>query len=186
MLRSFGNRGFQLIQRGHEWNPDQRKAGVRSAGFSESERRPDLPVTAPTKISSLCWRPSGCGYFRLFCVILITLAAQSQYPALLPSRASAPQGCCRRSRRRHREDDSRRRKIAASYARFSSDLQDAKSIGDQQRPCSEAPRGTRTSSQRSFSFLTRRCPGRNSAAKASTGCSRLPKTGCSARFTFLT
>src|SRR5580698_679098 len=125
MLRSFGNRGFQLIQRGHEWSPDQRKAGVRSAGFSESERRPDLPVTAPTKISSLCWRPSGCGYFRLFCVILITLAAQSQYPALLPSWASAPQGCCRRSRRR--EDDSRRRKIAASYARFSSDLQDAKS-----------------------------------------------------------
>jgi hypothetical protein len=47
--------------------------------------------------------------------------------------------CGRQPRRRHgeREDDSRRRKIAASYSRFSSDLQDAKSIDDQQRPCRE-------------------------------------------------
>jgi site-specific DNA recombinase len=47
----------------------------------------------------------------------------------------------RRPRRRERDDDSRRRRIAASYSRFSSEeLQDHKSIDDQQRPCRERAR----------------------------------------------
>jgi site-specific DNA recombinase len=47
-----------------------------------------------------------------------------------------------RLRRRKKSDDSRRRKVAASYARFSSDeLQDSKSIDDQRRPCRERAAG---------------------------------------------
>jgi site-specific DNA recombinase len=51
-----------------------------------------------------------------------------------------------RLRRRKKSNDSRRRNIGASYARFSSDeLQDPKSISDQQRPCRE--RATRDGNQ---------------------------------------
>jgi hypothetical protein len=45
--------------------------------------------------------------------------------------------CCARRRNRKADSDVLCRDVAASYARFSSDQQDAKSIGDQQRPCRE-------------------------------------------------
>jgi site-specific DNA recombinase len=44
---------------------------------------------------------------------------------------------CARRRHRKAEADALYRDVAASYARYSSDQQDAKSIGDQQRPCRE-------------------------------------------------
>jgi DNA invertase Pin-like site-specific DNA recombinase len=60
-------------------------------------------------------------------------------PSAVELALSAPALSVRpRLRRRKKSDDSRRRKVAASYARFSSDeLQDPKSIEDQQRPCRE-------------------------------------------------
>ena len=54
------------------------------------------------------------------------------------SLSAAPFVVYPRLRRRKKSDDSRRRNVAASYARFSSDeLQNLKSIADQQRPCRE-------------------------------------------------
>jgi DNA invertase Pin-like site-specific DNA recombinase len=75
----------------------------------------------------------------LFGIVLSTVSAQSRVPAAVDLSFSAPAFAVRsRLRGRKKADDSRRRNVAASYARFSSDeLQDPKSIGDQQRPCRE-------------------------------------------------
>jgi site-specific DNA recombinase len=72
-------------------------------------------------------------------IVLSTLSAQPQVPGAVELSLSAPPFVVYpRLRRRKKSEDSRRRNVAASYARFSSDeLQDPKSIGDQQRPCRE-------------------------------------------------
>ncbi len=83
--------------------------------------------------------PVVCGCLALFGIVLSTLSAQSQVPGAVELSLSAPTFVVHpRLRRRKKSDDSRRRNVAASYARFSSDeLQDPKSISDQQRPCRE-------------------------------------------------
>jgi site-specific DNA recombinase len=62
------------------------------------------------------------------------LAAEVATAMLVP--VPAPRTCSQR-RKRIGDSDALCRDVAASYARFSTDQQDAKSIGDQQRPCRE-------------------------------------------------
>jgi hypothetical protein len=78
-----------------------------------------------------------------------------------------------------------RRTIAASYARFSSDLQDAKSIDDQQRPCRERAQRDGNRLLKELEFSVRRCPGQSSAETGLTKCLPLPKRDSSAPSTFL-
>jgi site-specific DNA recombinase len=60
----------------------------------------------------------------------------AEIPAALIGSVSIAPSCGRR-RNRKAAADALYRDVAASYARYSSDQQDAKSIGDQQRPCRE-------------------------------------------------
>jgi site-specific DNA recombinase len=60
----------------------------------------------------------------------------SKIPAALIGSVSVPLSCGRR-RNRKADADVLYRDVAASYARYSTHQQDAKSIGDQQRPCRE-------------------------------------------------
>jgi site-specific DNA recombinase len=86
----------------------------------------------------VCWLLAVVG-------IAVSTRADSQ-PAAGVLLAASHFVVCPRRRRPKKEDDSRRRNVAASYSRFSSDeLQDAKSIADQQRPCRE--RATRDGNQ---------------------------------------
>jgi len=81
----------------------------------------------------VCWLLAVVG------IAVSTLSARAgSQPAAGALLAASHFAVCPRRRQRKKEDDSRRRNVAASYSRFSSDdLQDAKSIADQQRPCRE-------------------------------------------------
>jgi DNA invertase Pin-like site-specific DNA recombinase len=72
-------------------------------------------------------------------VISSTVFARSPgttIPAALIGLAPAPP-CCGQRRNRKADADALFKNVAASYSRYSTDQQDAKSIGDQQRPCRE-------------------------------------------------
>jgi site-specific DNA recombinase len=92
------------------------------------------------------WPLTAIGFcLAIFGIVFSTLSTQAEAQPAASILVSVPAVMCGRRprrRRREREEDSRRRKIAASYSRFSSEeLQDHKSIDDQQRPCRErAPR----------------------------------------------
>ena len=80
-----------------------------------------------------------CGCLAIFGVISSTvfpLSPDTKSPAALIGILPAPP-CCARRRNRKADADILCPDVAASYSRFSSDQQDAKSIGDQQRPCRE-------------------------------------------------
>ncbi|MFO0825905.1 MAG: recombinase family protein [Gemmataceae bacterium] len=86
-------------------------------------------------VASLLMVAIICGCWVSFGNVFSTVSAQSVHsdsaiPSALSSRV---RGRCRRD-----ENSSTSRDIAASYARYSSDLQDASSIEQQQRKCREA------------------------------------------------
>jgi site-specific DNA recombinase len=78
------------------------------------------------------------------CLAILVVVSSTVFPqaldttslAALSALVPAPP-CCGRRRNRKADAEVSCRDVAASYARFSSDQQDAKSIGDQQRPCRE-------------------------------------------------
>jgi DNA invertase Pin-like site-specific DNA recombinase len=123
--------------------------GIRSGRFSQLARSPRFGTKflKRLRVTFLRSLPVVCGCLALFGIGLSTLSAHShvQVAAELPLSAP-PFVVYPRLRRRKKSNDSRRRNIGASYAGFSSDeLQDPKSISDQQRPCRE--RATRDGNQ---------------------------------------
>ena len=142
MIRSFQatwSRHYRRRRRPAE--PTRQNGGIRSGGISEYLTALVLLVATLRKTRFRYFRSFlvACGCLGLWGVVFsVTLGPGDAQPAATVL-FSVPAGICgRRSRRRReRDDDSGRRTIAASYARFSSDLQDAKSIDDQQRPCRE-------------------------------------------------
>ncbi len=115
--------------------------GIRSGRFSQLARKPRFAAKSLKALRFRLFRslPVVCGCLALFGIVLSTVSAQRHFPAAVEIALSAPAFVVRpRLRRRKKSEDSRRRNVAASYARFSSDeLQDPKSIDDQQRPCRE-------------------------------------------------
>ena len=84
-----------------------------------------------------------CGCLVSVGIVFSTVSARipdrrTLSPPTLPPRAAGwSRPCCSRRTRRGHTDGDDGPKIAASYARYSSELQDEKSIADQQRMCRE-------------------------------------------------
>ena len=121
----------------------RREGRIRSGRFSQRSGKPGVAtkVLKRLRFASLRLLPVLCGYLAIFGIVFSTISAQPDAQPAARTLFPVPLVMCgrrpRRRRRQERDDDSRRRKIAGSYSRFSSDLQDAKSIDDQQRPCRE-------------------------------------------------
>ena len=132
---------MQELRGKHLKTSESGERGIRSGRFSQPARPPQF-ATKPLKslwVSLFRSLPVICGCLALLGIVSSTLSAHRGEPAAVELALSAPAIVVRpRLRGRKHAVDSRGRNIAASYARFSSDeLQDPKSISDQQRPCRE-------------------------------------------------
>ncbi len=190
-MHSHSTPSRQLARRSKAAKRPRREDWIRSGRFSQH-------VTALVFAAELLRQTRfrhfrsflvACGCLGLFGVLFSTLSAQRHAQPAATMLFSVPAGICGRRprrRRRDREDDSRRRKIAASYARYSSDLQDAKSIDDQQRPCRECAERDENQLLKELEFSDEAVSGASCAETGLTRCWPLPKRDCSEPSTSLT
>jgi hypothetical protein len=129
-----------------------------------------------------------CGGLAILGVISSSIFPQppdTKSPAALIGISPAPL-CCARRRNRKSDADALCRDVAASYARFSSDQQDAKSIGDQQRPCRERAERDGNHIPDDFQFAGQAVSGTKLKRDGFDRCSKPPRMGGSKRCTFST
>jgi len=115
--------------------------GIRSGRFSQPARQPRFETKPLGRLQLAVFRllPVIYGCLALVGIGFSTFSAQrpdARFAAALIGSVSIAPSCGRR-RNRKAEADAINQDVAASYARYSSDQQDARSIPDQQRHCRE-------------------------------------------------
>jgi site-specific DNA recombinase len=144
-MRSHFSRSHQHARHRKAAKRARREARNRSRRLSRRPKpfRLQAKASRRPRVSDPRFLAAICGCLAILLVISCTVFARSpgtRIPAALLGSIPAPP-CCGRRRNRKADSGALYGDVAASYARYSSDQQDAKSIDDQQRPCRERAEG---------------------------------------------